>query len=183
MSVSAVKQTSKSDVPVAANAPAAPVPSLFKGTRNFGDFKKISTRDLVAPARGGGGGTGVHSISIVNNENGRRIAFSPTLHEDLGSPTVMQFTVDDEAVYFGSVIPGQTVKFRFTKKSPTTLYNAGLARFLTNEFNLSPYYKEKKGNEGVTSLNFRNVEILTEEHEGEEIKIARIVMEVEDQDE
>jgi len=186
--MSAVKATPTTDILAPVNAPTSQAPtvpatdsSLFKGNINFGDFKKISTRDL-AGQRGGGGGSGVHSISIVNHEDGRRVSLSPLLHFELGSPTSVQVAVDDNSVYIGATIPGQDEKFRFTKKGKSIIYHAGLVRFLTKEFNLTPYFKETSDGEGVSSLSFRKVDILTEECDGKEIKIAKILMDVEDFD-
>ena len=171
------KVTPTTDVPVAANvlanAPAALAPSLFKSNINF---KSISARDLASQARGGGGGTQVHSISMVNNRNGHRISLSPLLHKDLGNPASVQIAYDDDSIYIGAVVPGQDDRFNFSKTSKTIIYNRALVKFLTREFGLVGHYEK------VTSLSFRDVDILTEEYNGKEIKIAKITMRAEEPD-
>ena len=136
---------------------------------DFATLNHASADELKTTASKSGGARGVLGIAIVNNRNGNRMKFTQALHELLGSPTKLQFAIGGDYLYVGATIPHSTESVHFSEGTgKEIIYNKGFVAYLTKQFKLD--FSE------CTSKSFHEVEIGTQEHEGQQITYAKIKM-------
>jgi len=113
---------------------------------------------------------GSNGFTVVNAaRNGKRAKLTIALHEALGSPKRLQFASDKNYLYIGKIIPHCTEYVSFSSGTGTNIiYDTGFVFYLTNQFNLDF--------SNCTSISFREIEIGTQEYEGQEITYAKIKM-------
>ena len=113
--------------------------------------------------------SGPLGISVVNNKNGRRVKLTNALFEFLGNPKRLKFIRDGEYLILGENLPHCTESVAFSKgKGTTIIYDVQFVWYVTEQFNLD--YSER------TSYSFHDVEVGTQEHEGDVITYAKIKM-------
>ncbi|MCL1846152.1 MAG: hypothetical protein FWF77_09640 [Defluviitaleaceae bacterium] len=123
------------------------------------DFAKIVQR----------GGSGALRLNVVYSQsNGRRVKLSKALHEKLESPSTLQVAKKGDKLIIAEKLSGASKTFDFAPRSDsTTIYNAGLAKWLIDTFSLDfP--------SGRTSRSYGNIRIETQDVEGAKITFAVI---------
>ena len=136
---------------------------------DFSKLKHVTPNDLQT-ARAVTGKSGTLGISVVNTErNGKRVKLTMALFDALGSPKSLQFVCDGDNLIIGPKIPHCTVSVKFSSGTGANIiYDAGFVQYLTKQFNLDFSAR--------TSIAFRDVEVCSQEFEGESFTFARIHM-------
>lgn len=117
---------------------------------------------------GAGRSGGSYSFSVVYSEsNGKRVSLSKTLAEKLKLTDRMTIVpvLDEQVLLVGASLPGENI-FSLSGNDKKICYNAGLARFIAEEFKLN--YTG-----GCTSKSFGNIEI--DDNDGNPIAIIKII--------
>jgi hypothetical protein len=140
---------------------------MSKETVNFAEFEQVTADELAIEHTGKSGPLG---ISVVNTENnGKRVKFTKALLEELNNPRAIQFVTNGDYLYIGAKIPHSTASVAFSSgKGTNIIYSSGFVHYLVRKFKLD--FDE------CTSLAFHDVEIRSQEFEGEEIIFAKIKM-------
>ena len=121
-------------------------------TTNFLD--KIKNAAEVKAKLGSRGGKSTIALGMVHNKNGMRISLTNGLYSELGSPKTIQFSscIDEEQrlLFLGEKLPNVNISYTPTHTNKAIVYNAGLVKQITEEFDLC--YDD------VTSKSFKDID-------------------------
>lgn len=112
------------------------------------------------------GGNSVKSFSIVNSNNGKRVAFSLSLLEELSSPKTLEFATDtkNRKLYVAENLGGNFKSQEIKYGGKGIIYNSTLVEEITKAFELD--FSNK------TSVSFRDIDVDEDEDTGEKVIIV-----------
>lgn len=95
---------------------------------------------------------GASSITIVHHKNGKRIAITPALYEQLGSPQTVQFSIvsEEQVLLIGEEL-GMKNNYAVSTTGKPTVYKASLTEQIAAGFHLDFTSK--------SSITFSEVEV------------------------
>ena len=99
------------------------------------------------------GGKNVISLSLTNNDNGKRVTLSPGLYKCLGCPKSLQFAIneDDKELFIAEKLFDDGKTYMVSGKGKGILYNAALVELITKTMDVDF--------SSCTSKTFRDIEI------------------------